>query len=143
MEEAKLLEPHTPDIVEIETLDDCPLTLSLSRLEPIYLFAFSRAPEDFRKALEEGPELEAVRNALVASGRCNRMEFGAKLLVHPHQHSCVMDAVKAWGGQVKHWHAFVSLSITPLLAEAVLPLSPNLKISLKEASVVTFAPLSV
>ena len=111
--------------------------------EPVYLLKFSRAPEAFRVALQEGSELEGVRGTMAREGLDMQPEEwdGGRVLVHPHQYRGTMAAATALRTRYMTSHLIVSASILPTLEAVILALPRRLKSKLVTISVLTFEPV--
>ena len=84
--------------------------------EEIWLLKFNRGRKEFHQALQ-GPELEAIRQELEASGKSWRLPSGAYIIVHAHQYQHAMANLN--GRALYPRNVVVSATWLPLLEEIV------------------------
>ena len=88
--------------------------------ERIHLLEFSRHPQEFRQALNQGWPLDECRQALQKAERVWEQPGGAKVFVHPHQFEETMDLIKKLGLLKQHVVAAESLVSKVMLSVETL-----------------------
>jgi len=102
--------------------------------EEIFLLKYNRAPEAFRMALLEGPELRQCRDALREHDLACVLESLAKIFVHPWQYEEVIKTLQVQKVELKNVHVIVASSLEHLVQIALEKIPSRQGVRLKNHS---------
>lgn len=101
--------------------------------ENILLLPYTRAPEAFRIALLEGPELRAIREEMHDAGlTCVLDRSGAKIFVKPHQYSLALNAFRSVNAP-RSSHVIIAEQYLPALEAAIATIASRENVRSKQS----------
>lgn len=106
------------------------------RFERVILHAYSRCPDVFHKALNEGRSLEEIRSVMQQAGFSWRMLSGAKIFVYPQDYRAVVSATARL--ELRPHHVIMSEPFEPLVREALGHLPSRRRVDLRSAATVAY-----
>lgn len=112
-----------------EELQDAP--------ESLYLISFSRYPIELRNALNDGPLLQPIRQALPHNGSCKR----AKVFCAPDQFQAVAQCVQATDQDIRPYHVLLTASYREPLIRTVDQFSSKKGVRIKREVVLGHVPI--
>lgn len=113
-------------------------------LEHIFLFPYMRAPEEFKDALLEGPELGWVREQMRAAGQQYMLQpSGAKIFVWPEQYSAVLGALSSKEIQLRSSYVIIAQSLLPSLEASIATIRSKKNVRPKSGGIICVARASV
>lgn len=103
-------------------------TPALSEYETFYLLKVTRHPDEFKRALHYGEELETVRAAMNEAGYKFQLKSGASVFVPPEHFDAVLELLTPLA--LRPYHVIVAETFKPLVYEAVsrLPCRSKVKV---------------
>jgi hypothetical protein len=105
-------------------------------LETLYLISFSRYPIELRNALNDGPLLQPIRQALPHNGSCKR----AKVFCAPDQFQAVARCVQCTDQDIRPYHVLLTASYREPLIRTVDQFSSKKGVRIKREVVLGHVP---